>query len=122
MPTAFAVCAGPRRDGVVAISSGKTGPAENPSNAAAMRFAAGPIFPLLIATTPSRLGPAHTANAVGIQIASAALGLSAIPSLVGVLADAHGYEAIPVTLLALALALVVAHRWLASETVSARPR
>jgi len=81
-------------------------------------FSAGPIFPLLIATTPARLGPAHTANAVGIQIASAALGLSVIPSAAGVLADTYGYEAIPAMLLALALAVAVTHRWLAIETRS----
>lgn len=81
--------------------------------AAILGFSAGPIFPLLIAATPARLGLAHTANAVGVQIASAALGVSAIPSLVGVLADNFGYEAIPVALLAIALALALAHRWLA---------
>jgi len=59
----------------------------------------------LSATTPARLGAAHTANAVGIQIASA--------SLVGVLADKMGHEAIPAALLTLALALAVTHRWLA---------
>jgi fucose permease len=81
--------------------------------AARLGFSAGPIFPLLIATTPARLGPAHTANAVGIQIASASLGLSAVPSLVGVLADKVGYEAIPAALLTLGLALAATHRWLA---------
>lgn len=81
--------------------------------AAILGFSAGPIFPLLIATTPARLGAAHTANAVGIQIASAALGLSGVPSIVGVLADKFGYEAIPASLLTLALTLAMMHRWLA---------
>lgn len=83
--------------------------------AAVLGFAAGPVFPLLIATTPARLGAAHTANAVGVQIASAALGLSVMPSLVGVLADNYGYAAIPVALLTFALALAAMHRWLAIE-------
>jgi fucose permease len=89
------------------------GTAFNLVAAAILGFSAGPIFPLLIATTPARLGSAHTANAVGIQIASASVGLSGIPSLVGVLADKFGYEAIPASLLTLALALAVMHRWLA---------
>ena len=83
--------------------------------AALLGFSAGPIFPLLIAATPSRLGPTHTANAVGVQISSAAIGTSAIPSLVGVFADRNGYEAISVALLVIALALTVSHRWLAES-------
>jgi fucose permease len=80
---------------------------------ALLGFAAGPVFPMLIATTPQRLGTVHTANAVGIQIASAALGLSAIPSLVGVLADQYGFESIPAALLVLTLLLTGTHRLLA---------
>jgi fucose permease len=41
---------------------------------AVIGFALAPIFPSLIATTPERLGAAHTANGVGFQIAAAVLG------------------------------------------------
>jgi fucose permease len=44
----------------------------------------GPIFPLLVALTPARLGRAHAANAVGFQIATSSIGLSVLPALVGV--------------------------------------
>src|SRR5262249_10203591 len=49
-------------------------------------LALAPIFPSLIATTPARLGEAHTANGVGLQIAAAVLGQSLLPGLLGVLA------------------------------------
>jgi len=58
-------------------------------------FACGPIFPLLVALTPSRLGRAHAANAVGLQIASSAIALSVLPGVVGVAATAWGIETIP---------------------------
>ena len=56
--------------------------------------ACGPIFPLLVATTPIRVGAVHAANAVGFQIAAAAVGLSVLPGTVGVAATAWGIEAI----------------------------
>lgn len=59
---------------------------------ALMGFALAPIFPSLIATTPERLGQAHTANGVGFQVAAAGLGGAAIPSLFGLLADTTGLE------------------------------
>ncbi len=45
--------------------------------------AAGPIFPSLIATTPTRVGARHAANAIGMQIAAAALGQALVPSFLG---------------------------------------
>jgi fucose permease len=56
--------------------------------------ACGPVFPLLVATTPARLGKAHAANAVGFQIAAAAVGLAMLPGGVGLAATAWGIEAI----------------------------
>ena len=46
-------------------------------------LALAPIFPSLIATTPERLGTAHTANGVGFQIAAAVLGQSLLPGMSG---------------------------------------
>ena len=59
---------------------------------ALMGFALAPVFPSLIATTPERLGSAHTANAVGFQVAAAGLGAAAVPSLFGLVADNAGLE------------------------------
>jgi fucose permease len=71
--------------------------------------ACGPVFPSLIATTPARLGRAHTANAVGFQVAAAALGQSLLPGAVGVLAAAFGPASIGAALLAMALLLIGLH-------------
>jgi fucose permease len=71
-------------------------------------FACGPIFPWLIAETPRRLGARHGANAIGVQIASAAIGLTLAPTLVGVLGDRYGANAIPWGLIALAALLLLA--------------
>jgi len=47
--------------------------------------------PLALAT-PGYLGPRHSANGVGFQVAAASLGGALLPSLVGVLARANGLE------------------------------
>jgi fucose permease len=73
---------------------------------ALMGLAAAPIFPLLIATTPERLGEAHTAKGVGLQIAAAVLGQSLLPSLVGMLAQHHDLEIVGPALLTAALLLL----------------
>ncbi len=73
--------------------------------AAALGFSAAPIFPALIGATPARLGPSHTANSVGIQIAAAALGQSAVPAGVGLLAERAGLEWVPRVILGLVAAL-----------------
>jgi len=69
--------------------------------------ACGPIFPLLVATTPSRLGTMHAANAVGFQIAAAAVGLSVLPAVVGLAATAWGIEAMARLCLLFTLVLAV---------------
>ncbi len=71
-------------------------------------FACGPIFPWLIAETPQRLGVRHGANAIGVQIASAAVGLTLAPTLIGVLGERFGVNAIPSGLIALAALLLLA--------------
>lgn len=55
-------------------------------------FALAPIFPLLISTTPERLGDAHATNAIGFQVAAASLGIGVLPGLAGGLAAAIGLE------------------------------
>jgi fucose permease len=75
---------------------------------AVIGFACGPIFPWLIAATPQRLGPRHGANAIGVQIASAAIGLTLAPTLLGVLADYYGVPTIPGGLAVLAALLLLA--------------
>ncbi|MBS1807077.1 MAG: MFS transporter [Acidobacteria bacterium] len=75
-------------------------------------LASAPIFPSLIATTPTRLGPQHTANAVGFQIAAAVLGQSLIPALIGFIAQAWGLTIIPTALLIFISLLLLLHEGL----------
>lgn len=65
-----------------------------------------PMFPSFIALTPSRMGPAHTANTVGFQVAAAMLGGAALVSGFGRIADLVGLEALGPFLLAAALLMV----------------
>jgi fucose permease len=64
-----------------------------------------PIFPSLIATTPARLGEAHTAHGVGLQVAAAVLGQSLLPGLVGILARYLHLEIIGPALCTMAVVL-----------------
>jgi fucose permease len=60
--------------------------------------------------TPARLGEQHAANAIGFQIAAAALGQSLLPALIGILADARGLEMIALSIVALSVVLAVIYR------------
>lgn len=71
-----------------------------------MGLASAPVFPSLIATTPARLGSAHTSNGVGFQIAAAVLGQSLLPAFVGVLAGKLGLEIISPALFVAAVMLL----------------
>jgi fucose permease len=76
---------------------------------ALLGLAMAPVFPTLIAATPSRLGAAHAANAVGFQIAGAVLGQSLLPALLGFGIAAAGLECVPLALLAGAIGLAGLH-------------
>ncbi|MBX3748216.1 MAG: MFS transporter [Verrucomicrobiae bacterium] len=58
-------------------------------------IACAPVFPLLIALTPHRVGAQHATSAVGFQIAAATLGQSLIPTAIGWAGRTHGLRAIP---------------------------
>jgi fucose permease len=79
---------------------------------ALMGLTSAPIFPSLIATTPERLGEAHTANGVGLQIAAAVLGQSLVPGLIGVLAHHLSLKVVGPALLTTALVLLVLYETL----------
>jgi len=74
-----------------------------------MGLALAPIFPSLIAATPTLLGESHTANGVGFQIAASVLGRSLLPGLIGVLAHEFGLEIVGPSLLTAALLLLALH-------------
>jgi fucose permease len=68
-----------------------------------------PVFPLLIAETPGRVGERHSAHAIGFQVAAATLGSGALPSLAGVLLRRIGLEMLGPFLLAATLTLLALH-------------
>jgi fucose permease len=69
-------------------------------------IALAPIFPLLTADTPGRVGAPYATNAIGFQVSAAYLGAAVIPSIVGVVATSHGLEIIGVSLVVAAIALL----------------
>jgi fucose permease len=75
-------------------------------------LSAGPIFPCLVAATPGRLGPSHAPNAVGFQVAAAALGQSLVPAGAGILAARVGLDAVPLALVGLSAVLFALHEGL----------
>jgi fucose permease len=76
---------------------------------ALMGLVLAPIFPSLIATSPGRFGPEHTADAIGLQVAAAVLGGALLPAVVGVLAARLGLEVVGPCLVLLACVLFGLH-------------
>ncbi len=68
-----------------------------------------PIFPLLIAETPSRVGERHASHAIGFQISAATLGAGTLPAAAGLLARHAGLEALGPFLLAASVLVLVVH-------------
>lgn len=75
----------------------------------ALGFAFAPIYPLLVAVTPARVGRRRVTQAVGLQVALAYLGAAALPGAAGALAATAGLEAIPPLVVGGALGLGVLH-------------
>jgi fucose permease len=81
-----------------------------------------PMFPSLISLTPARMGPAHTANTVGFQIAAAMLGGAALASSFGRIAGQFGLETLGPFLLVTALFLAGVFAVLEHRTRPSRVR
>lgn len=72
---------------------------------APLGFALAPVFPVLVAVTPARLGVHRAARALGMQIAASSVGGVVIPSAMGVGAQALGTGALAPMVLVSAVAL-----------------
>ena len=70
-------------------------------------LALAPIFPLLIATTPGRVGAVYATHAIGFQVAAFYIGSAALPSAAGLLARHFGLDVLGPFLLGTAIALGV---------------
>jgi fucose permease len=68
-----------------------------------------PMFPSFISLTPARMGPSHSANTVGFQIAAAMLGGASLVSGFGLIADQWGLETLGPFLLVAAVLLTVVY-------------
>ncbi len=84
-------------------------------------LAIAPIFPLLITTTPERVGHAHAANAIGFQISAAGAGVALLPSLAGTLANRVGLEIIGPFLVGISLLMLALHEVIVWRRPSAQP-
>jgi fucose permease len=80
-----------------------------------------PVFPILIAETPNRLGRQHTAEVVGLEVAAAVVGGATLPALLGVLAQRTTLEVVGPALLLGAVLLAALHEALI-RLASARRR
>ncbi len=75
-----------------------------------------PIFPALIAATPTRIGKQHAAAAIGYQIASAGLGGAIGPGIAGILADTVSLNAVPPFIFGMVLLMFGLHEWLVARS------
>lgn len=62
-------------------------------------FSYAAVFPMLIASTPTRFGASQSAAVIGWQVSAAAIGYALVPGLVGVLAERLGVMSIGLALL-----------------------
>lgn len=76
---------------------------------AIMGFALAPVFPLLVSSTPIRLGVADATNAIGFQVGAASFGIAVLPGLAGILAERTSIEIVPPFLVVMAAIMFVLH-------------
>jgi len=78
-------------------------------------FSVAPIFPVMIGLSPARFGAKNAPNAIGFQVASAYLGGSLIPALIGVVAVSFSLEVIGPMLFAAAVITITVHELLVQK-------
>ncbi len=86
-----------------------------------MGLAVAPLYPILMSTTPARVGLAHAPNAIGFEISASALGGAALPGLAGLLAQSHGLEVIGPFLVVTSIVLSVLCEQTICRTPGERP-
>jgi fucose permease len=78
-------------------------------------FTLAPVFPTSVSRIPAMVGSAHSPNAIGVEMAGAALGGALLPGLAGWLANQLGLEVIPVCLVTIALLQFAVHEALTRQ-------
>ncbi|MHB8596936.1 MAG: MFS transporter [Ktedonobacteraceae bacterium] len=82
-------------------------------------FVLAPIFPSLIVMAPAKFSRLYVADALGLQITSANLGVAVLPALVGVVSSAAGLESIGICFIVFSIVLLVLiSRYLALSTIN----
>jgi fucose permease len=72
-------------------------------------FAQAPLFALLILKTGERVGLAHAANTIGLQVSGAGIGVAILPGFAGWLAATYGLETISLFTVLMAVLVFVIH-------------
>ena len=72
-------------------------------------FGCAPIYPCIIHSTPEYFGKEKSQSIIGIQMASAYLGVLAMPSLFGIIANHIDIKLLPYYLLILLIIMVLSH-------------
>jgi fucose permease len=78
-------------------------------------FTLAPVFPSSVSRIPSLVGSAHSPNAIGIEMAGAALGGALLPGVVGYVAERFGLSTIPACFVLIAVLQFVMHEALTRE-------
>ncbi len=78
-------------------------------------FTLAPVFPTSVSRIPSLVGTAHSPNAIGVEMAGAALGGALLPGAIGYLAEAFGLAIIPACLVVIALLQFMVHEALTRQ-------
>ena len=69
-----------------------------------------PVYPNIIQDTPINYGEENSQAAIGVQMASAYVGTTFVPTFFGAAANAWGYSIMPAAVLVLTLAMCLLHR------------
>jgi fucose permease len=72
-------------------------------------FAEAPVFPMLMTTTPQRVGIEHAENGVSLQMSFVGVGSAILPGLIGTVGKNFGLEYMTITFIVLAIIAFVFH-------------
>jgi fucose permease len=81
-----------------------------------------PIYPCIMTRTPQRLGKPMAAHAIGLQVSTAMLGVAALPSLCGLLAQRFGVATVAGATMGMALVVTLLHEFLLAQPQAGRER
>jgi fucose permease len=106
--TVLRACLGAAPAALVVLWAG-LGPAAGAAGLALLGASLAPIYPLLVARTPERVGRRYAAHAIGFQVAAFYLGTAALPGAAGALIERTGMETLGPFLLGIGVTLLALH-------------